>query len=303
MQHKKMLHLKSLLLQLNQIISTKKICYLDLPVYNNVGDLLIMRGTLKFFKLNHFVKTHCLTIFNFFPQAISDDDVIVFQGGGNFGDLHPAHQIFREKIIAQYPQHKIVVLPQTIFFENELTFNKTCALLKQHKNLHICVRDHHSFALAKKMTPNVYLLPDMAHYLYSTSTQHTLQKPLVKTLYINRTDKELADKPYQVTADQTSDWQEILGVRNNIIVLMCRFQQLLYYMGLNKYTADFTTILWLKYAQYITEYIVSKIVRFDVIHTSRLHGFILANLLNKQVYLINNSYGKNQHYFQTWFQN
>jgi len=110
----------------------------------------------------------------------------------------------------------------------------------------------------------------------------------------------LADKSYEVAAEKTSDWQEMLGLHNVIIMLMRRCQQLFYYMGLNKFTADFTTILWLKYVQYITDYIVSKVAKFDSIHTSRLHGFILANLLNKEVHLIDNSYGKNKRYFQTW---
>ena len=36
------------------------------------------------------------------------------------------------------------------------------------------------------------------------------------------------------------------------------------------------------------------------IYTNRLHGAILAMLLNKQVTIIDNNYGKNSSFYHTW---
>jgi pyruvyl transferase EpsO len=301
-QQEKMLYLKGKLKQLNQIIGSKKICYLDLPMHHNFGDLLIMLGTLDFFKCNNYAANHCCTIFNFFAQAIQHDDVIIFQGGGNFGDLHPAHQIHRENIIVQYPNHKIVILPQTVFFKKEKEFDKTCKVLSKHKNLHICVRDHHSFLLAKNMTPNVYLLPDMAHQLYPMQSPNQEITNTNKTLYIKRTDVESSSDNLSIKADCIVDWYEMLGKSNYLILLNRRLQQISSFLSLNQCTANITSNIWIKYVNNILKInIINKIEEFDLIYTSRLHGFIFANLLNKDVDLIDNSYSKNKQYFNTWF--
>jgi pyruvyl transferase EpsO len=300
-QQQKMLYLKGKLKQLNHIIGSKKICYLDLPIHSNVGDLLIMQGTLSFFMANGFSSKYYLTVHNYFSQAIQDDDVIVFHGGGNFGDLYRVHQQFREDIVARYSRHKIVILPQTIYFKEEKEFDKTCELLSKHKNLHICVRDHHSFLLAEKMTPNVYLLPDMAHQLYPMQSLNQEVTNTNKSLYIKRTDKESCDENYKIKADAVGDWNNILGRHRYVINFFVRLQLALNYLKLNRYTGRVTSFFWLKYVKYIiNNVVVHEIASFDLLYTSRLHGFIFANLLNKDTHLIDNNYGKNKQYFQTW---
>ena len=41
---------------------------------------------------------------------------------------------------------------------------------------------------------------------------------------------------------------------------------------------------------------------YDKIATTRLHGFILSVLLNKEVGIVDNSYGKNSNFYNTWMQ-
>ena len=40
--------------------------------------------------------------------------------------------------------------------------------------------------------------------------------------------------------------------------------------------------------------------KYEYIYTTRLHGAILALLLGKRFFLINNNYGKNKNFFETW---
>ncbi|MDI5788788.1 hypothetical protein PO124_11350 [Bacillus licheniformis] len=40
-------------------------------------------------------------------------------GGGNFGDLYPHFQQFRERVVEHYPDNRIVILPQSIYYEHE----------------------------------------------------------------------------------------------------------------------------------------------------------------------------------------
>jgi exopolysaccharide biosynthesis predicted pyruvyltransferase EpsI len=45
---------------------------------------------------------------------------------------------------------------------------------------------------------------------------------------------------------------------------------------------------------------VSFLSKHEYIYTTRLHGAILALLLGKRFFLINNNYGKNKNFFETW---
>ena len=47
---------------------------------------------------------------------------------------------------------------------------------------------------------------------------------------------------------------------------------------------------------------VEFISPYREVETTRLHGCILSILLNKQVVLVNNSYGKNRNFYESWLQ-
>lgn len=40
--------------------------------------------------------------------------------------------------------------------------------------------------------------------------------------------------------------------------------------------------------------------KYDAIYTTRLHGLILAILMNKKIYLLDNNYGKIKNFYNTW---
>lgn len=47
---------------------------------------------------------------------LNDDDLIFLQGGGNLGDKWLNEERLRRTIIESFPNNKIVILPQTIYF-------------------------------------------------------------------------------------------------------------------------------------------------------------------------------------------
>lgn len=62
--------------------------------------------------------------------------------------------------------------------------------------------------------------------------------------------------------------------------------------------------LW--YAQHIYKwYLIKNSVKFvsqyKEIYTTRLHTSILCTLLGKKHYILDNSYGKNKNFYDTWF--
>lgn len=299
---KHMLFLKQQLQNLNAIIDNKKICYLDIPVYGNFGDLLIFKGTLNFLKENDYEVTHCLSVFNFYDAAVTDDVTILLQGGGNIGDLYPLHQQFREHIISKFPNHRIVILPQTIHFGSHEQFDKSSAIFSKHQNLHICVRDTVSYEQAGKFSNKVYLFPDMAHQLYPINI--SVKKALDKIFYFRRQDVEFKndiDSTLLARMDEIGDWADLIGSQHqSIINSMNRMQRIFSALMLNKFTADFTSKIWIIYVDFLYGRITKKLAKFKGIYSNRLHGYILANLMSIDSYLIDNSYSKNKHYYDTW---
>lgn len=111
---------------LNVIPPGSNIYYIDIPVHSNGGDLLILKGTEAFFK-DYGIHVRARYSVLDFPDSllIPKDHIIVLHGGGNFGDLYPQHQRLREKLVSEYPHHRIVMLPQTIFYKQETEFDRT----------------------------------------------------------------------------------------------------------------------------------------------------------------------------------
>jgi len=53
------------------------------------------------------------------------DSPIFLLGGGNFGDLWYKEQKFREYLIFQNHHRQIIVMPQTIYFQNQSYLEKS----------------------------------------------------------------------------------------------------------------------------------------------------------------------------------
>ena len=294
-------------LVMNQLSSTidilfddlkfKNVIYCDIPVHGNIGDLLIMLGTIKFLKEHNITVKDIFSAYDLDFISVAPDDIIVLHGGGNLGDLYGLHQKFREKIISKYLNNKIIILPQTIYFESNDNYNRCCEIFSKHKNLYIYTRDKNSFELAKKMSNFVYLSPDMAHKLYPIKYKNKADK---ESIFIKRKDKELLKDNYEIdTKALVIDWCDILGIHNYIISAFIRLNKLLSILGI-KFAHKFLIKPWIKYANFLVKKTVKVLSRYDVIYTTRMHGHILACLMDKENIVFDNSYGKNSNYIKQW---
>lgn len=279
--------------------------YWDLPYYINIGDTLIWQGTLDFLSG---VKYKGLDFGN--PttanmRELEEDTVILLQGGGNFGDIYGSSQNFRKSVVKSYPKNKIIVLPQTIYFEDKTNEENDLLFFSQHKNLYLCVRDQASYDLACKYLPkdHILLLPDMAfcikdeRLIKSSSTN--------RRLLMSRIDKEATfiDRKYIDLTDKQSDWPTFEKEPMYCVLLR-------YLNGLNKrINKDNKGIVLSKIIDaYAVNVVRPKLIKtgmdfindFDVVYTTRLHGCILSLLLDKEIVLLDNSYGKNKAYYDAW---
>jgi pyruvyl transferase EpsO len=157
--------------------------------------------------------------------------------------------------------------------------------------------DYYNFA--KNMSNNVYLIPDMAHQLYPINV--IVEKTSNKTFYFKRQDIEFTSNLDPVYADEIGDWPDLIGARNNsIITFIRRMQRVFSMLRLDRFTANFASKLWICYVEYLCQHIIQKVAQFGYVYSSRMHGYILANLMSIDNHLIDNSYSKNKHYYDTW---
>lgn len=296
---------------LRELIGDKSFVYVDMPVYGNIGDLLIMQGTFRFFEKNRLIPRIVAPIFAFDVNWIQPDEVVVFQGGGNFGDLYAGMQPLREKTVKEKPHNRIIILPQTIHFSSDEAMAKSIAIFQQHKDVHICVRDEKSYELAKLFTKNAYLVPDMAHHLFPIKSSNAEAKT---TLLLSRTDDEKAgneqvtDGTGSHTKDKNpgelyttiTDWPEVVGKRDKVFRLYYLAMRLFYRTGFGILGNRIFAKLWPQYANTLIQDATRLFGRHEYIVTDRLHGHILACLMSKPHTVLDNSYGKNSGYSRVW---
>ncbi|EOI7707215.1 polysaccharide pyruvyl transferase family protein [Providencia vermicola] len=289
-----MTKLKNMHNEIADMVEGKKIGYIDIPMHFNIGDLLIYLGTEEFFKKKNLNIVYRSSL-NFNLKKLDKVDVIMFHGGGNFGDLYEIHQSLRESIIKKFPNKKIICLPQSIHFNSIQSQKKSATLFMQHPDFHFYVRDKESFKIAQEFSPNAKLMPDMAHSLHPLVDISEVNKcdNISRILNLRRNDIESVDSNFHRDINKRPfDWDNIISPSNRLIG-----QAIIY---LNKFAPHKSILYWKKMSETLLFESTNYFYIHDAIYSDRLHGIILSTLLGKKIKLYDNSYGKNQRYFSCW---
>ncbi|WP_261151213.1 polysaccharide pyruvyl transferase family protein [Serratia quinivorans] len=304
-----MIELKSKLRDILEFIEDKNdVVYLDYPLYYNVGDLLIYQGAVKFFSENNvrfklLRNAHDYTLAEL-KRYITPKTTILCQGGGNFGDIYRLHQAMREDVVEAFPENRVIILPQTAFFSNDKMLEVSAKKFRKNKNVIIYSRDTRSVELFKSFTDKVYLMPDMAHQLYS-GLKKTVT-PSNDTLYFLRVDCEISpdQEKLNLTSDiKTIDWEHVIQKKDLI------FRKVLMKMLALAMRTDSTMLknmvdkLWRWHTWNMVNRYSELFSSYAKVITSRMHGHILSCLVDTDNTLIDNSYGKNRGYYNEWTKN
>ena len=301
------------IVQLRQLISdsikprlSERVIIADAPYYDNIGDILIWRSAVDFLRENGIKLLHSYGA-GYFPFPSLDKDItIILTGGGNFGDLWRVFQDTRLEIIASYPDNRIVMLPQSIFYQEEGLIEKDSELMARHPDLHLFARDQASYdILSRHFNRNhIYLAPDMAFCIDTWLLDRYRHRGIGKTLFLLRSDKELSQDAPNVMqeADVTSDWP-VPEMIERIIRNLKRARRIS--MDLRSYgipTGIVESAIEICGNRFIRDSLTIKgcefLEPFSRIVTTRLHTMILSVLLHKPVEYIDNTYGKL--FAETW---
>lgn len=287
----------------------------DLPYHNNIGDFLIWQGTADMLHSLgvrvHEVRSHFTCTF----PPLKPDVTIVMNGGGNFGTLYPAHQIFRREVLRRYPDNRVVVMPQSVYYGDT---PESAAMLRldreaygAHRHVTLCARDRVSYDFMRDNfsgTP-VLLIPDAAFCIDERRLEpYRRMQPVADTLFLRRLDKE-------ITSESDSDmlaalpardwyWHETIGRR-----IAYRADNWWWRLHDGPYGSRWPG----RVGRRLMTFYYNNVMLGDALHagcmliapyrrviTTRLHGMILALLLGREVEYIDNSTGKISAYASTW---
>jgi pyruvyl transferase EpsO len=283
---------------LSALIDKRPLHYIGAPLHSNIGDLLIMHGTLSFFERWNLRPKSIVMESASSEVQLSPEDVVLFHGGGNFGNLYPDGQKMRERMLAAWPSNRMICLPQSICFASSEDRARSASVFRQHKDVHICVRDEVSYEQAKEFSDHVYLLPDMAHSLYPVRSP---TQPTRDTLVLKRTDGESCDEMIDgANLATVTDWPDLIGRRESAISLADKLIKYSAILGRGRASNGLILGPWLRYSNRIVGEAIELFASHERIITDRLHGHILACLMDKPNVSLDNNYGKNSSYVAAW---
>ncbi|HEY9235149.1 MAG TPA: polysaccharide pyruvyl transferase family protein, partial [Phenylobacterium sp.] len=164
----------------------------DFPNHSNVGDSAIWAGEMAYLR-QHAPEppSYVCSLGDFSMEELQrrcPQGPIFIHGGGNFGDVWPHHQAFRNRLMELCPDREIIQLPQSIHFASPEKLAETSRVIERHGKFTLFVRDRESLELARKHFPcETILCPDMAFFIGPIARPAS---PEVDVLCLLRTDVE-----------------------------------------------------------------------------------------------------------------
>jgi exopolysaccharide biosynthesis predicted pyruvyltransferase EpsI len=241
------------------VAEDEPVAVLDFPDIRNCGDSAIWLGEMAYLQNRHGKRpAYVSRMADFSPEdleRVMPTGPIFIHGGGNFGDIWGAHQDFRERVLARFPERQIIQFPQSIHYKSKERVEQSARAIGRHKNFVLLVRDEESREFAQKhFDCQVRLGPDMAFCIGALQPA----APEFPVLGMLRTDLEKAgDADLSAYPDIPMRLRKLDAAAHN------RFQR-----G------------------------IRQISRGRAIVTDRLHVHICSLLLGRPHAVLDNSYGK-----------
>jgi pyruvyl transferase EpsO len=285
------------------------VALLDFPSYPNVGDSAIWLGTVAELR-----RLGCRIAYVCDQRSYSREALarrlpagspILLQGGGNFGDLWPEHQLFRERVLEDFPDRVVVQLPVSIAFRDPDAERRAESALARHERVTLLCRDEASAAYAAERYARaaVELCPDGAFGL----SPRRRPRPRHEVTMLLRSDAEGLERVPRLPGAWTLDWASDWG-QPGYNPLWERGRRLSQSLGAA--TGDGRGVDRLRHAaiRALFAAMVRWRVRFGyevvgsgrVLVTDRLHGHILALLLGVPHVLIETGFGKVRGFYEAF---
>lgn len=242
-----------------------RIILMGSPEYNNLGDHAIAFATKVFIEDNiknvkflEITENEIRYNFNKVKKAVNKNDILLLQGGGNMGDIYTDQVYIRKKIITNFKENKIIIMPQTIHFES--SEKKLPDYYFEHKNLYIFTREEKSFEMLREIFihDRVFIVPDIVMYLINKNEYKKREKNVNDIALCIRNDKESKDANFKKYSESI------------IRELKLNYKEISTVVGLPIIKSERKRALM---------NIFDEISKVKILITDRLHGMIIAAIV------------------------
>jgi exopolysaccharide biosynthesis protein PssK len=275
---------------------------IDFPAHANVGDSAIWSGERAWLAKRGVEVTYACDTETYRRDVLarhtSDRTTILIHGGGNLGDLWEDHHTLREAVIADFPDKRIVQLPQSIHFRDPLRLARARDVFNAHKDLTILCRDEHSLALAEaNFRAQSRLCPDAAFALGHIPRPQPAQ---TRVVWLSRSDREAVGRQAVAIPPgiEKTDW--LIDTQTQVIDRGKRLRENL----IRNPDADTLLEQLLPvYDDLAAERLfrgARMLSRGQAVITDRLHAHILCELIGIPHVVLDNSYGKVRRFYDAW---
>lgn len=280
----------------------RDVALLDIPTHENVGDNMIWKGEQEYLRQLGRKIAYEADIFRMSDDLLRrrlPQGPILLHGGGNFGDIWPLFQDFRESVAERFTDRKIIQLPQTVFFKDDDRAEQANRVLSAHPDFTLMVRDHNSYQRALRCLPDVRVVfcPDMALGWSPAAKPYKGSRELV---VLARQDREASIDLKRSLEGQLSpgdlvrDWR-LRGI-SRVLWLATRIPGRLARLNA-RLRASISLYHLVVFANHFNRSQnlrtgVRFLSRGHVVVTDRLHAHVLASLLSIPNVVVDNNYGK-----------
>lgn len=265
----------------------KKVILINTPATCNLGDHAIAYAEKCWIKEHlctcmieldgEFYRKHHEMIKDF----IKEDDILALSGGGYIGSLWPYEEELAEQVISDYPENKICIFPQTIYYEDHQDgrqiLERSRQIFEHHKDLTIFVRETESLQFAKEMLPKCKVIPASDMVLYFLVNGHfPLREHVEKNgvAFCLKDDKEsilTTEEKEEIAQDLTKTGKELFFTDT---MLENRIEPAFRYSAIHKKLEEFQSY----------EYVI----------TDRFHGIVFSILAGTKCIALNGASYKNR---------
>lgn len=267
-------HTKKVLSEMN---NQPIILYFGVPMHPNLGDLAQCICIRKFLKENYpeykIVEIDSKVYMNSksnlrrkMKPKVKKENLIFFQSGYCTQDLGGIEDLMHQAVINDYPDNKLILLPQTIFFKTEERKKQASKVYDAHKHLLFLARDQVSYNIAKEMFPNLPIkaFPDIVTTMIGNYNFNEEKKNILFCLR-NDIEKFYSNEEINRLKDKLKKFETIDEIDTTISEPM----------NANSKNLE----------EYIINYI-KKLAKYKVVITDRYHGTIFSLIANTPVIVI-----------------
>jgi pyruvyl transferase EpsO len=277
---------------------------------DNFGDAAIWLGALRMLDDLRVSVRYSQPLYVLHPRGLRSvvgDGPVLVNGGGSFGDVYRKTQRFLYRVVETFPERRVVVLPQTVYFETPDGLEAAKRVMGTHRDLVLMCRDHASFETARAAFDcDVQLVPDLA---FALGPQPAPPPPHERVLWLLRRDHEAAGRDAHdgQGAVEPCDWEDVL-VAEPARARRIRGEELAYRV-LRRAVGIvprlhagplFPVASARRLAAARVDAAFALLAPAGCIVTDRLHAHLLATLLGRPSVVCDNRFGKVRSFYETW---